>query len=48
VLRGEKIPFKGKRIDSIKVSVPTQTKPKQQAKQQPPDDFDDGVPDFAA
>jgi hypothetical protein len=35
--------FKGKLVDSIRVTVPTQ-----QAKQQPPDDFDDGIPDFAA
>jgi hypothetical protein len=47
VLKGEKVPFKGKRIDSIRVSVPEQ--PKQQTKQQPPDDMDDGLPDgFAA
>jgi hypothetical protein len=47
VLKGEKVPFKGKRIDSIRVSVPEQ--PKQQTKQQPRDDMDDGLPDeFAA
>jgi hypothetical protein len=41
-LKGEKVSFKGKLVDSIKVTVP-----KQQAKQQPPEDFDDEVPDFA-
>jgi len=46
VLKGEKVPFKGKRVDSIRVSVPEQ--PKQQAKQPPSDDMDDGIPDFAA
>jgi hypothetical protein len=39
-LRGEKVNFKGRLVDSIRVSVP-----KQQAKQQPPDDMDDGIPD---
>jgi hypothetical protein len=43
-LKGEKVNFKGRLVDSIRVSVP-----KQQAKQQPPDDMDDGIPDdFAA
>jgi hypothetical protein len=48
-LRGEKVRFKGQLVDSIKVSVPTQTKPKQQqAKEVSPDDMDDGIPDYAA
>jgi hypothetical protein len=44
-LKGEKVLFKGKLVDSVRVTVPM---PTQQAKQQPPDDFDDGIPDFAA
>ena len=43
-LRGEKTSFRGKLVDSIRVTVP-----KQQAKQPPSDDIDDGIPDdFAA
>jgi hypothetical protein len=46
-LRGEKTSFKGKLVNSIRVSVPKQPK---QAKTQdiPFDEMDDGVPDFAA
>jgi hypothetical protein len=44
VLRGDKTSFRGKLVNTIRVSVP----PKQPAKQQPPDDLDDGIPDFAA
>jgi hypothetical protein len=49
LLKGEKIRFKGRLVDSIRVSVPKQTKP---TKAQPPQaddapDFDDGIPDFA-
>jgi hypothetical protein len=40
ILKGEKVPFKGKRVDSIRVSVP---------KQQPSsNDLDDGIPDDLA
>src|SRR5262245_52334763 len=42
LIEGVKVPFKGKRVDSIRVSVP-----KQQPKQAPKevdDDFDDGLP----
>jgi hypothetical protein len=46
-LKGEKVRFKGQLVDSIKVSVPAQTKPKE-PKQTKTDDFDDGIPDFAA
>jgi hypothetical protein len=46
-LKGEKVRFKGQLVDSIKVSVPAQTKPKE-SKQTKTDDFDDGIPDFAA
>jgi hypothetical protein len=48
-LKGEKVNFKGKPVDSIRVSVP-----KKQAKQQPAmkdassDDMDDGTPDDCA
>jgi hypothetical protein len=45
VLKGEKVRFKGRLVDSIVVSVPAPVK--QEAKQQP-DDLDDGIPDFAA
>src|SRR5215510_6767831 len=43
MLRGEKTLFRGKLVDSIRVAVP----PNKQ-KQQPSDDIDDGIPDFAA
>jgi hypothetical protein len=47
--QGRKGSLQGQMVDSIKVSVPAQTKPKQpeQSKQEPPP-FDDGIPDFAA
>jgi hypothetical protein len=45
VLKGEKTSFRGKLVNSIRVNVPKESK---QAKQQPSDDFDDGIPDFAA
>jgi autonomous glycyl radical cofactor GrcA len=49
VLKGEKVPFKGKRVDSIRVSVPRQSKPKPAPTEgEPLDDLDDGIPDFAA
>jgi hypothetical protein len=41
-LRGEKVSFRGKLVDSIRVSVP------QQQQHQPPDDMDDGISDCAA
>lgn len=43
MLRGEKTSFRGKLVDSIRVDVL-----KQQPKQQPPADLDNGIPDFAA
>ena len=42
VLHGEKTPFRGKLVNSIRVSMPS----KQPPKQQPIDDLDDGIPDF--
>jgi hypothetical protein len=44
ILKGEKVAFKGQRVNSIRVSVPKQRQPKQP----PSDDPDDGIPDFAA
>jgi hypothetical protein len=48
VLRGEKTPFRGKLVNSIRVTVLKQSKQAaQQAEEEPP--FDDGIPDdFAA
>jgi hypothetical protein len=44
-LKGEKVPFRGKLVDSIRVIVPV----KQAAKEDTPDDLVDGIPDdFAA
>src|SRR5262249_7166050 len=43
LLKGEKVRFKGRLVDSI-VVVPKQ----QQPKQPPHDDPDDGIPDYAA
>jgi len=40
-LKGEKVPFRGKLVHSIKVVIP----PKQAAKEAAPDDFDDDIPD---
>jgi hypothetical protein len=49
VLKGEKVLFKGKRVDSIRVSVPKQAKPKSPPTEgEPSDSMDDGIPDFAA
>jgi hypothetical protein len=50
ILKGEKVLFKGKRVDSIRVSVPKQSKPKPAPTEaELPDDPDDGIPDdFAA
>jgi len=44
-LRGEKTLFRGKLVDSIRVSVIAKQQPKKQAEDAP---FDDGIPDFAA
>jgi hypothetical protein len=41
LLKGEKVRFKGRLVDSIVIV------PKQQAKQQSSDDIDDGIPDYA-
>ena len=43
-LRGEKVVFRGKLVDSIRVSVP-KPQPKQEAVV---NDLDEGIPDFAA
>jgi hypothetical protein len=49
ILKGEKVLFKGKRVDSIRVSVPKQSKPKSAPPEgEPSDSMDDGIPDFAA
>src|SRR5262245_32264380 len=48
VLKGEKVLFKGKRVDSIRVSVPA-PQAKQQTKQPDPDpDLNDGIPEWHA
>src|SRR5690242_9374562 len=36
ILKGEKVPFKGKRVDSIRVSVPKQSRPKPASSQTEP------------
>jgi hypothetical protein len=41
ILKGTKVPFRGRKVDSIVVEVPA--KP---SAQQADDDLDDGVPDF--
>jgi hypothetical protein len=47
LLRGAKTRFKGRMVDSIQVSVPKQSKPKQAPTE--PDDLEDEIPDdFAA
>ena len=43
-LRGEKVSFKGRHVDSIRVTV-SRPQPKQEAVE---DDLDDEIPDFAA
>jgi hypothetical protein len=45
MLKGEKVRFKSQFVDSIKVSVPVQTTPKE-SKQAKTDDIDDGIPNF--
>jgi hypothetical protein len=42
VLQGVKVPFKGKVVDSIRVSVPKEQKPVKA------EDFNDEIPDYAA
>jgi hypothetical protein len=43
VLQGVKVPFKGRMVDSIRVSVPKEAKPAKAA-----EDFNDEIPDYAA
>jgi hypothetical protein len=46
VLKGEKVLFKGKRVDSIRVIVPEQSRPKPAlAQTKPSDEMDDEIPD---
>jgi hypothetical protein len=48
LLKGEKVRFKGRLVDSVRVSMP-KPQPKQAKHPTPPtDDLDDGVPDFPA
>jgi hypothetical protein len=47
LLKGEKVLFKGKRVDSIRVSVPApQAKPKQVKQPEPDPDLNDEVPEW--
>jgi len=45
MLRGEKTSFRGKLVNSIRVSVPKESKQATKTQDTP---FDDGIPDFAA
>jgi hypothetical protein len=48
ILRGERVLFRGKRVNSI-IAEPVRQRTQPAPKQEAPDDFDDGMPDdFAA
>ena len=47
ILKGEKVAFKGKRVDSIRVSVAApQAKPKQVKQPEPDPDLNDEIPEW--